>query len=147
MTLLLNQYFKSRVLKIIRVLFTISPFVVLTMYTWNDLGMTAKTLSPEQFQQQLKKQHGVLVDVRTPEEFSTERIADAININVQADDFKIRIVNFDKDQVYFLYCGIGKRSAKAMDIMREVGFKKVYDLKGGLMEWKKKGFPVIKPKL
>jgi rhodanese-related sulfurtransferase len=105
----------------------------------------AITLSPSQFKHQLKKQHGVLIDVRTPEEYQAECIAGAVNINVQADDFKTRIGNFDKNKKYFLYCGTGKRSAMAMDIMMEAGCKTVYDLKGGITEWKKKGFPVTKP--
>jgi len=141
-----DQYFKRRILKTIRVLITISPLLVLTMYTWHDLGISAKTLTPTEFKHQLEKQRGILVDVRTLEEYKVECIAGAININVQADDFKTRIVNFEKNEAYFLYCVAGKRSAIAMGIMADAGFKKVYDLKGGLTEWKKKGFPVTKPK-
>lgn len=144
---ILNNYFKNRILKIARVLLCISPFLVLTMYTWNDLGITAKTLPPAQFKSKLEKCKGVLVDVRAPDEYRSESIAGAINLDVQSEDFKTRIVNFEKNETYFLYCGIGQRSAKAMDIMTGVGFKKVYDLKGGLTEWKNKGFPVSKPNL
>ena len=147
MNLIFDNYLKSRILKIVRVLLTVAPLLVLTMYTWHDLGITAKTLPPEQFKSRLEKCKGVLVDVRTPDEYRSECIAGAINLDVQAEDFKTRISNFEKNETYFLYCGIGKRSAKAMDVMTDVGFKKVYDLKGGLTEWKKKGFPVSKPNL
>ena len=147
MASIFNQYFKLRILQIIRILFTISPFLVLTMYTWNDLNSTAKTLPPTQFKNMLEKQRGVLIDVRTPEEYKTECITGAVNINVQADDFKTRISNLDKNKECFLYCGIGKRSAIAMGIMMEAGFKTVYDLEGGITEWKKQGFPVTKPQL
>lgn len=147
MKLISHNFFNRRILKIARVLFTISPLLVLTMYTWNDLSITAKSLPPAQFKHQLEKCNGVLVDVRTPEQYNSECIAGAININVQADDFKSRIENLNKSEAYFLYCGTGKRSAKAMEMMLEAGFKKVYDLKGGLTEWKKKGFPIAQPKL
>jgi rhodanese-related sulfurtransferase len=42
---------------------------------------------------------------------------------------------------------VGKRSAKALSIMKKEGFKHVYDLEGGLTEWKKKGYNVTSAKL
>ena len=147
MNFLNDSNLKNKILKIARILFTISPLLVLTMYTWNDLDGSAKTLPPAQFKHRLEKQHGVLMDVRTPEEYKMECIAGAINLDVQEEGFKNRLVNLDKNVTYFLYCLAGKRSAMAMGIMENAGFKKVYDLKGGITEWKKKGFPVTKPKL
>jgi rhodanese-related sulfurtransferase len=121
--------------------------VFFNSYTSIHPATIEKTLSPAQFKHRLERHHGVLVDVRTPAEYQAECIAGAININVQADDFKTRIGNLDKNKEYFLYCGIGKRSAMARGIMEEAGFKTVYDLKGGLTEWKQKGFPVTKLQL
>ncbi|MBI4947272.1 MAG: rhodanese-like domain-containing protein [Bacteroidetes bacterium] len=122
-------------------------FLFFYSYTSTYQVTTTKTLSPTQFKYELKKQHGVLIDVRTSEEYNAECIAGAININMQATDFKARVETLDKNKTYFLYCLAGKRSLMAMHIMAQQGFKKVYDLKGGITEWKKKEFPVIKPKL
>jgi phage shock protein E len=107
--------------------------------------VSAQTLSPEDFRKTMKKENGVLIDVRTPEEFQAERIRGAINIDVMAATFTSQIESLDKTRAYFLYCGIGKRSAKAAGIMKEAGFTKVYDLEKGLGEWKSKGFETQKP--
>lgn len=71
-------------------------------------------------------------------------IAGATNINVEADDFKTRIAALDKNKTYFVYCRAGKRSTHAYDLMKEAGFSKVYNLEGGITEWKTAGLPVVK---
>jgi rhodanese-related sulfurtransferase len=107
--------------------------------------LKAQTLPADKFQQQLKKEKGILVDVRTPGEFNTERIKGAINIDVNDSAFVSTISKLDKNKPYFLYCGIGKRSARAAAIMREHGFKMVYDLEKGLEGWKAQGKPTENP--
>jgi len=42
-----------------------------------------------------------------------------------------------------LYCLFGGRSSSMFKKMRKLGFKKVYDLDGGIIEWKNEGFEVI----
>jgi rhodanese-related sulfurtransferase len=104
----------------------------------------AQVLSPAAFEKKLAQEKGILIDVRSAEEYQNERIKGAKNIDVTLTSFKSRIDSLDKTRAYFVYCGIGKRSAKAATIMRESGFKKVYDLEKGLGEWKSKGFETIK---
>lgn len=105
----------------------------------------AQTLSAKKFQHQLENERGILIDVRTQEEYQKERLKNAININVNDAAFVSNINKLDKQKSYFLYCGIGKRSAKAAAIMKENGFLHVYDLEKGLDEWKAKGFPTEIP--
>ena len=77
-----------------------------------------------------------LVDVRTPGEFRKGHLANAININYYA---KINFVNsfeqFNKSRPLYLYCRSGHRSRKAAMKLIDMGFEKVYDLKGGLNNW------------
>jgi rhodanese-related sulfurtransferase len=40
-----------------------------------------------------------------------------------------------------LYCGDGKRAAKALQLMRELSFREVYTIRGGLDAWKRKRYP------
>lgn len=91
----------------------------------------------------LKEDH-VLVDVRTPEEFSEGYIASATNINFYDDDFADRATKLGKDKPVLVYCKKGGRSAKAYKILKGAGFGKVYDLDGGFTAWEGAGQPVTK---
>jgi rhodanese-related sulfurtransferase len=46
-----------------------------------------------------------------------------------------RISKLDKEQPFLIYCAAGGRSAKAGALMQSLGFKKVYELKGGYRNW------------
>ena len=102
------------------------------------------SLKPAAFKKQLGESKGILIDVRTPEEFNEGHIANAINMDVKASDFTDRIKNLDKTIPYFIYCGIGKRSMHAIEIMQSEKFASLYNLEGGLDAWKNEKLPVIK---
>lgn len=72
----------------------------------------------------------VLVDVRTPQEYSERHLTSAINVDVLNPNFILEINKLSHDDFYQVYCGTGRRSANATAIMKELGFKNVEDLKG-----------------
>lgn len=84
-----------------------------------------------------------LVDVRTDEEYKVSHLKDALNFCVTDENFKEQVANLDKNKPVYVYCRSGKRSAKAANILIEMGFTKVYDLQGGHNNWKKEGFETI----
>ena len=47
-------------------------------------------------------------------------------------------------QDVYVYCKVGGRSASAARTMEDMGFKKIYDLKGGILQWEKEGFKQVK---
>ena len=69
----------------------------------------------------------VIIDVRTPEEFTSGHLEGAVNINLQAPDFEEQINTLDKDGSYAVYCRSGNRSAEAVSLMKNVGFTDVED--------------------
>lgn len=81
----------------------------------------------------------VVLDVRTAEEHSEFKIRDHVNIDYLSDDFRERLSELDKDQVYLLHCGSGGRSGKALPTMHELGFSNVIHLDGGTGAWTKAG--------
>ena len=93
----------------------------------------------------LKEEKAMLIDVRESFEYKKSRIKDAVNIpssgnrNFAAD-------TLDKDLALFLYCTTGYRSTRAARDFSEKGFRKVYNLTGGIKAWKQDGFPVEKKK-
>ena len=82
-------------------------------------------------------ENAVILDVRTPEEFETSRIPNSKNIDFyNPQNFMQEIEKLDKDNSYYVYCRTGVRSANSCQLMNELGFDKVYNLLGGIVEWK-----------
>ena len=73
----------------------------------------------------------VVIDVRTPAEYTAGHIAGARNIDVEAADFGSRIASLDKAAPYLVYCHSGRRSGLAASQMASAGFKDIVD--GGAM--------------
>ncbi|MDR2222842.1 MAG: rhodanese-like domain-containing protein [Flavobacteriaceae bacterium] len=90
------------------------------------------------FNKVIEKKKVQLVDVRTPEEYAAGTIEYAENIDFLNEDFKTNISKLNKKEPVYVFCKSGKRSANAKKVMQEMGFKKVYELKGGYAAWNMK---------
>ena len=75
----------------------------------------------------------LIVDVRTPEEYQISRIKNSININFYDKNFINVFKNLDFDKHILIYCRSGRRSLEAVKILSDEGFRKLYDLKGGVL--------------
>ena len=64
-----------------------------------------------------------VIDVRTAEEYATGHLEGAMNIDVQAMDFKDQISKLDPNGTYVVYCRSGNRSGQAIEQMSALGFK------------------------
>ena len=85
-----------------------------------------------------------LVDVRTPEEFLRGHLRKAININFNDDKFEEIIKQkIDKNRPVYLYCFSGKRSTDAVQFLKDLGFKQVYELEGGFAKWTASSKPYV----
>ncbi len=91
----------------------------------------------EQFKQMMSQPDVVVLDVRTPQEVAQGKITDdALNIDLTNKPlFEQEIEKLDKDKTYLVYCRSGHRSGIASQEMVRRGFKKVYNLKGGILAW------------
>jgi len=78
--------------------------------------------------------NAVLIDVRTPSEFSSGSIRGARNINIMSPTFAKTIEALDKNKSYYLYCRSGARSGRACKTMGKMGYK-VFNLSGGINAW------------
>ncbi len=87
----------------------------------------------------------ILLDVRTPDEFSKGHLVKAQNIDYRNPNFQAQIKELDKTKPVFVYCLAGARSAAAVEILRQNGFNTVYDLKGGYLQWTAKQKPIEAP--
>ncbi|MDV4111494.1 thioredoxin [Elizabethkingia anophelis] len=85
-----------------------------------------------------------LVDVRTPDEFRNGHLKNAMNIDWSADDFNEKSKALDKSKPVFVYCMSGPRSMAAAAKLKEMGFKNVYEMQGGMMKWRNTSLPEVK---
>ena len=83
-----------------------------------------------------ESEESVIIDVRTDDEFSTGYIEGAVNIDFyMGNEFISKIEKLDKSKSYFIYCKSGARSGQTCELMKQKGFKKVYNLEGGILGW------------
>jgi len=94
----------------------------------------------------LKDDTAMLIDVREYFEFKRSRIKDAINIPSSGNlDFAADTLS--KDLALFLYCTTDFRSIRVAGKFAKKGFRKVYNLTGGMKAWKDDGYPLERGKL
>ena len=78
----------------------------------------------------------VLLDVRTPDEYSEGHIPESKNVPLQALD-KVRSVVENKDTELFVYCYSGARSRQAAAALGQMGYTKVNNI-GGISSYRGK---------
>lgn len=77
----------------------------------------------------LDQEKTVLIDVRTPEEFSLGTIEGAKNIPV--DELRNRLSEIPQDREIIIFCQVGLRAYLACRILRQKRFKNIKNLSGG----------------
>lgn len=93
-------------------------------------------LDSQAFEERLRgDKEGVLVDVRTKEEYQAVRIPGAKLIDIYDHSFKEKIEKLDKAKTYYVYCQSGSRSGQATRFMKQMGFENVYNLATGIGRW------------
>ncbi len=91
----------------------------------------------------MPKTEAVLFDAREPKEYNTSHLKDAIcvgydffNIETILDTIK------NKDEQIVVYCSLGIRSEDIAEKLKKAGYNNVFNLYGGIFEWKNKDFSV-----
>jgi len=98
-----------------------------------------KVLVPSDYQSAINSKRVQLVDVRTSSEYNSGHIKNAVNVDVmQRKAFMDYFNTLDTDEPIYLYCRSGSRSQSAAKLLVGLGFKEIYDLKGGYLNWKSK---------
>lgn len=122
-------------------IFALTVILFFTACKDNSSAQEIKVISPQEVKEAVYDSGShQLVDVRTAEEFQAGHLKNAQNICVTDDDFKENIAKLDKDKPVYLYCRSGKRSATAAKILKDLGFKEIYDMEGGYLNWESQNF-------
>lgn len=129
-----------------RLFFYIS--VVLLFFSCNQKlpqeGLTH--VNPKEFQSLISNENVQLIDVRTEKEYIEGHIPGAINMDYFSTDFSEQISKLNKENPIFIYCRSGKRSLKSAIKFKEIGYVQIYNLEGGILDWKSYDLPIDKAK-
>lgn len=104
---------------------------------------TYTSVSVEEFAKCIAGENVVILDVRTINEFNAGHIENAINIDVEQNDFEEKaIAALPKKKTIAVYCRTGRRSKTASEILFNNGYN-VVELDSGINGWTKAGMPTV----
>jgi rhodanese-related sulfurtransferase len=101
-----------------------------------------KQVSVREASEGVKKDGAQFIDVRTVEEYKGAHAPNAQNLPL--DGLEKEIARLDKNKPVYVICQTGKRSQKGAEILRQAGFKDVYNITGGTSAWMSAGLPTEK---
>ncbi len=103
-----------------------------------------QNLSPKEFYREIQNKKDILlIDVRTPMEYEKDgHIKGSKLIPIQIFGKFLPNLESYKQKEIFVYCRSGSRSAVVSRFLDKMGFKKVYNLQGGIISWKNSNLPV-----
>ena len=100
-------------------------------------------IDPAKWNKLIKKKETLLLDARKPFEHKVGSFKKSVNPNISNfRDFPKYLKKLKKDQPIAMFCTGGIRGEKASVFLEKKGFKNIYQLKGGILNYLKK----IKPK-
>ena len=85
-----------------------------------------------------------LIDVREINEFKEVAAPQAKNFplsGLSASSFE-SASGLGKEDVIYIICRSGNRSMKAATLLKDAGYKKLYNVTGGMLDWEAQGLPV-----
>ncbi|BBM82912.1 rhodanese [Candidatus Uabimicrobium amorphum] len=127
-----------------RLLFLIVVFLLSCSSTPERDKNVFENVSAKQAQTIMEDSSVVVLDVRTANEYNDGHIKDALNIDIKSENFMDEMQKLDKDTTYVMHCRSGGRSAMALEKVKDFGFKKIYHMDGGMLEWAENNLPIEK---
>ncbi|MBL4870095.1 MAG: rhodanese-like domain-containing protein [Robiginitomaculum sp.] len=110
-----------------------------------ELGTKITHVNAVQSSAWIKKDADIIVlDIRTPKEFNSGHIDGAININFYDADFASQLSALDMSKDYVVHCRSGGRSGKSLATFKNLGFKHIVHMDGGMKAWNKARLPIVK---
>jgi rhodanese-related sulfurtransferase len=135
---------KTTWIKSVLMLMIFTIFIAFPKESFAQEGATK--LSPEEFYIKAHKgKKAVILDIRTPEETAEGYIEGATFVNWTGGNFDEEVSKLNKKKTYYVYCRSAKRTIPATERMKELGFKNIYMLEGGMNNWVESGKPVSRP--
>lgn len=86
----------------------------------------------------------LVLDVRSPREFETGHLEDAVLLPLQELQRRIGELAEYKERPVFVYCRSGNRSTVAAKLLVDAGHREVVNLRRGIVDWQRQELPVVR---
>lgn len=103
-----------------------------------------QNLNALEFKSKIETSNGTILDVRTQGEVAQGYIPQAIILDMYRSDFVDQLKLLPRDRPVFVYCASGVRSIQTSKILQKNGFKEIYNLHPGIIDWYRNGLPVTR---
>lgn len=91
----------------------------------------------------MPKTDALIFDAREPEEFEVSHLKNAVFVGYNKFEVDTIQKNYsDKNQMIVVYCSLGIRSETIAEKLKKAGYTNVYNLYGGIFEWKNEEFTI-----
>jgi len=120
---------------------TLSKFIVSLLLLMGCSFVQAgdELVSPKEASVLTTDKKAVIVDVREDDEWNAGHIAGAVHIPLNQLEARLPELQSYKDTSIITQCQSGKRSLKALELLKSAGFSKVASMDGGIVAWRKDG--------
>jgi len=100
----------------------------------DELGVPS--ITPKQLKQRLENGDRIcLLDIREPHELEISQIQEIKSIHIPRNEVLERMNELDTSQDVVVFCRFGLQSIKTVRQLQDHGFKKLYNLEGGINRW------------
>ena len=112
-------------------------FLLLSFFVFSQENESFyEVLDYDKFKDNISSKDVLVFDVRTSEEFNIGHIEGSINVDFYDEKLFMQFFEkINKSKPIYIYCRSGNRSKKSSEILKKIGFIKVYDLFGGYKSW------------
>ena len=100
---------------------------------WQKIKSTLNNISVDELTLALKKDpDAIILDVRTPIEYEADHLENAVNFNYLSRTLSEDIDLLDPQKSYYIYCKTGRRSLRVCTLLKNAGFKQVFNIDKGI---------------
>ncbi len=120
-------------------------FIAFAIISLTDISAQQVTnVNSSEFSKLIESGEGIILDVRTPQEYSQGHINNSTMISTNDPKFVEKVSLLQKDKPIYVYCLTGSRSRAVANYLSKNGYSKIYNLSRGIMEWQSAGYSVVK---
>lgn len=118
--------------------------ILLGFHLSQSFAQVVERVNATKFKQLIEQGNAIILDVRTQGEYSRGHIKGSTLLDVSDPAFTSKVSFVQKDKTILLYCLSGSRSRAVAGFMQKQGFKQIYELANGLIEWNQLGYQLEK---
>ncbi len=142
-----------------RVMLAATLFALLTIFAMGDAGAaandavaaparapaTADSVSLDFARAEFEAGRAILIDIREPEEHASGVAAGAQLLPMRQLNRRVGEIPTNPDKPVLLICNTQNRSSATLRALRRHGYEHVRFVNGGMSEWTRRGWPLVKP--